>query len=589
MDYVYKERIGKPELFTGRKEELIYFLKWIGDIKEEKSQSTALLARRKMGKTALMERLFNITFARNDGVIPFYYEVREIKMWMGDFCIDFFLTFIYQYIAFKSRKISYLGRDKSNSLEEAKIAAKNEGLGHLTGIIENVEYSVRHDQVDILWNTVREAPKTIASSENEFIVQMIDEFQFLNDKIYRDKRMEILVSDLAGGYLSTAESKIAPLLVSGSWVGWLMNLLQMMLPARFIYYSLGNMPQDEAVEMVYKYSQFFDIPVTEESAYLIAEMAEGSPFYISSIFRSLYKLKDLRTAEGLTETLEFETLNNQGIIKLTWMEYVAKAFNKVNDRNAKKIVLHLFKHKNRELTRKEILDDLKLEMSDEELENKLEALVRGDIIDQGQTHFDFRCVRDNIFDKVFRGVYQKEIEHFDIRDIKKEYARTLENMQSRYQKLQGKYNYQKGFFAEYLILNQLLLHARKKNALLKSITRYLPGDFNFCEYSRVWKYDFSPGYARSFNIDIFARAVSPADYCIIGEVKNREVKKFSRDEVAELEKKFVEIKKHEKIDRAIGFIFSRSGFTAEAEEYCKEKGIACSEDERWIEVSSGDC
>jgi hypothetical protein len=29
MDYPLKERIGKPELFTGRKEELAYFLKWI--------------------------------------------------------------------------------------------------------------------------------------------------------------------------------------------------------------------------------------------------------------------------------------------------------------------------------------------------------------------------------------------------------------------------------------------------------------------------------------------------------------------------------------------------------------------------------
>jgi hypothetical protein len=26
MDYALKERIGKPELFTGRKEELAYFL-----------------------------------------------------------------------------------------------------------------------------------------------------------------------------------------------------------------------------------------------------------------------------------------------------------------------------------------------------------------------------------------------------------------------------------------------------------------------------------------------------------------------------------------------------------------------------------
>jgi hypothetical protein len=33
---------------------------------------------------------------------------------------------------------------------------------------------------------------------------------------------------------------------------------------------------------------------------------------------------------------------------------------------------------------------------------------------------------------------------------------------------------------------------------------------------------------------------------------------------------------------ANGFIFSRSGFTKDAEKYCEEKGIACSEDERWF-------
>ena len=108
MDYPLKERIGKPELFTGRKEKLAYFLKWMNDIKNEKSQSTAMLARRKMGKTAIMERLFNITFYKNDKVIPFYYEVKEVNMWIGDFCKDFFLTFIYQYIAFKTRKREYL-------------------------------------------------------------------------------------------------------------------------------------------------------------------------------------------------------------------------------------------------------------------------------------------------------------------------------------------------------------------------------------------------------------------------------------------------------------------------------------------------
>jgi len=53
---------------------------------------------------------------------------------------------------------------------------------------------------------------------------------------------------------------------------------------------------------------------------LIVEMAEGSSFYISSIFRSVFKRKDLCTPAGFTEILKFETLNNQGIIKATCME-----------------------------------------------------------------------------------------------------------------------------------------------------------------------------------------------------------------------------------------------------------------------------
>ncbi|MGE5340859.1 MAG: hypothetical protein ACM3SY_05185, partial [Candidatus Omnitrophota bacterium] len=367
MEYALKERIGKPELFTGRKEEMSYFLQWIDDIKEERSQSTAMLARRKMGKTAIMERLFNIMFFKNNGVIPFYYEVKEKKMWIGDFCQDFFLTFIYQYIAFKTRNPQYLALAGKNDFKIAIDISQKEGLGYLTGVIENASYAYTHEKVDILWEIVRNTPKDIAFMQKEYIVQLIDEFQFLNAKFYRDKALNILQEDMAAGYLSTAESKIAPLLVSGSWVGWLMHLLQEMLPSRFRYEYLENMPENEAIEMVYKYSQFFDVPVTEQTAYLLAKISEGSPFYISSIFRSRSRNKDLTTIEGLTDTLEFETLDNRGIIKGTWMEYIASAFPQINDRNAKNIVLYICKNRDHEVTREEILRDLNLDMTDAEL------------------------------------------------------------------------------------------------------------------------------------------------------------------------------------------------------------------------------
>ena len=99
----------------------------------------------------------------------------------------------------------------------------------------------------------------------------------------------------------------------------------------------------------------------------------------------------------------------------------------------------------------------------------------------------------------------------------------------------------------------------------------------------MWRYDSSPEYTKRFSVDIFARAENPGAYSIIGEVKSREAKKFSREELTEFEKKFAEVKKLENIERAVGFIFSRSSFTKDAEDYCREKGIACSEDERWLE------
>jgi hypothetical protein len=587
MDYALKERIGKPELFTGRKEELAYFLKWINDIKEEKSQSTTMMARRKMGKTALLERLFNITFYKNDGVIPFYYEVKETKMWIGDFCQDFFLTFIYQYIAFKTRKNEYLDPFRKSNFQRSKQDAKKEGLEFLIQRIEDVEKLIRDEQLGMLWEVVRIAPYSIAYTQKEFIVQLIDEFQFMNAMIYWDKaKSENQLADtLAGGYLSTAESKIAPLLVSGSWVGWLMNELDTMLPNRFRYEFLENMPENEAIEMVYKYSRFFDVPITEQTAYLLLKQTEGSPFYMSSLLRSRFPGKDLTTVKGLIDTLEFETLDPRGNIKATWMEYVSATFKKVNGKNAKKIVLYLCQHRDREVTRAELLKKLNLGLEDPELEEKLEAMVKGDIISQGASKFRYRGITDDIFDKVFRGVYGEEIQDFDVRMIREEYSEELEKLEKQYNRLLGKFNYHKGYFAEYLILDQLKLHASKNNDLFKSITRYLPDDFDFCDYSSVWRYDSSPEYARKFNVDIFAPAANPGDYSIIGEVKSREARKFSKKETIEFERKFEHVKNLESIERAVGFIFSRSGFTGEAEDYCKEKGIACSEDERWLETS----
>ena len=90
MKAYLKEKIGTPDLFSGRKKELTFFLKWIDGIKREISPSIAILSRRKTGKTALLQRLYNLTFEKNDNVIPFYYEIKEGHIWSVGFCKSFF-------------------------------------------------------------------------------------------------------------------------------------------------------------------------------------------------------------------------------------------------------------------------------------------------------------------------------------------------------------------------------------------------------------------------------------------------------------------------------------------------------------------
>ncbi|KPA18972.1 ATPase domain protein, prokaryote domain protein [Candidatus Magnetomorum sp. HK-1] len=306
MQIFLKEKIGNPALFTGRKKELNSLFKWVDEIKSEFSKSKAIISRRKTGKSALMQRLFNIIFAQNDQVIPFYFEIRETPQWIVESAREFFITYIRQYLAFHSRNSSYLKyNDNYNLLIKA---AKKERLDYLIDHIENFEYSENKGYIDTLWHIAREAPRTIAEHKDERVLQMIDEFQFINRYIYWHKSKEKRASDLAGSYLHTAEYKNAPLLVSGSWVGWLMDDLNKMLPGRFNIADFDNMPRNEAIEMAFNYSEIGKIPVSYETACIIADLTEGNPFYISSLFQSDYPDKNFSVKKGFLMSLTLKRL-----------------------------------------------------------------------------------------------------------------------------------------------------------------------------------------------------------------------------------------------------------------------------------------
>ncbi len=581
-----EERIGNPELFTGRKRELTYFLNWIERIRRKISMSTAILSRRKTGKTAIMQRLYNITFHKDAGVIPFYFEIRETDQWLGNFAEDFFLSFISQYVAFRTRNNAYLTFGRAKNLADALEMCGREGFDFLADPIRGMQVRHRDGDADFMWEIARNMPLDVATYTDGHIVQIIDEFQFLNRHIFWDREKRRRAKNLAGSYLHTAEYKNAPLLVSGSWVGWLADDLRRMLPGRFQFHYLEGLPRDETVEMILRYSQLEGVPVAEEIVPLISGLTEGNPFYISSLFRSKCPGRDLTSERGLLGTLGFETLHNEGTIRSVWMEYAGYAMDKANSRHTKSIVLYLSKHREREVTREELGRELSLGMNDSELEERLKIIIKADIIEQGGTNFDYRGVRDNIFDKVFRGVYQKEINGFDPGEIRDEYKVLYERLRRENRRMLGEYSHYRGKFAEYLIIDKLRMHAYRKNRMFLRMSENLPGDFRFAEYETVWSYSASPVHKRDIQVDILAIAARKADYSLIGEVKNRK-SKFSVREAREFVKKAGELRRLENIGKSVLFVFSVNGFHKNTLEYLEEQGIASSSDQRWLKVPKG--
>lgn len=60
----------------------------------------------------------------------------------------------------------------------------------------------------------------------------------------------------------------------------------------------------------------------------------------------------------MLQVLEFEPLDERGAIKRTWLEYLYSALPRVNERHAKHIVLYLCKHKDRRVSRRELMTAL---------------------------------------------------------------------------------------------------------------------------------------------------------------------------------------------------------------------------------------
>src|SRR6056297_3664846 len=547
IEYALPEQIGEPELFVGRKKEFYYFLgDWYRLVEKNFAQNQAIISRRKKGKTAFLQRLFNILWSAGKepkedtiSVIPFYYSIRDKHVSLGYLALDFFTEFVKCYCSYKQRNKDLLSSNIKFKQLETIINDP-----HAKELYATMASYVEEDDWEVMWEIASRAPSTIARKAGEKIVQIIDEFQNINEYVH-DKDKDRL-DKMSGTYMQVAEFREAPLIVSGSEVHWLLKIVRS-LTGRFQSYPLENLPEDEAKKAIEKYARFMDTTINAEAKEKIWELTQGDPLYIKALFLSRYnQAKDYTVDDNIVEVYEKEI--SEGEIYTTWMEYMLNTFDTVNKTNSKRIMLYLF-NQGKEKTRAEIIKDLKLPYTDQEAEEKLNALIAGDLISQGQSAYDYTITRDKTYELVFRRIYQKEIDHF-VPDIKTEIRKMI-----------GRDNYTKGKFAEFLIREKM-----KKPFYLNDICetqtnkKIIPEDIREREQVTLG--------TRKYEIDLIIFCRDKTQFWV--DIKNRK----NRYGKKELQRWLQIVKKtREKVAPILFMVYSKNGYTKGTKQTLADNGI----------------
>ena len=483
------------------------------------------------------------------------------------------------YRAFVSQFISFIERDAKLVREHLTLEEIREyGITNsITSFVRDVNILFQEKNTgglhDTMWEIACTAPHQLADVYDRRILVILDEFQNIASYVYRNQNCEGRPDDsLAGSFHSLSESKIAPMLVTGSYISWLLEIAGKYLQAgRLDNWRINPyLTPDEGLEAVYRYAQVYNEPVTNETALLICRLCMSDPFFIKRMMQSTYGDRNLMDAEGVIETYNYEITDRNSMMSKTWNEYIQLTLQKINDRHAKSMLLFLSKHSNRFWTHREIKNELQIDLDLNEIQKKLLLLVEADVIEWGVSDIQFRGLQDGTLNLILRNRFEEEINGF-IPDLKHEAHQQVRELQKEKRQLQGKLNNLSGQFAEY----QLFMSFRSKKRF--ALSEYFSGVRDTARLNIIDVKQRAPllrENGKRMELDVVAE--SGCGRMIVVEVKKRKIK-TGKNIVEDFDEK-VRIYAKSVPDKIILPVFlSLGGFTDEAMRFCEERGIGTAE------------
>jgi len=285
---------------------------------------------------------------------------------------------------------------------------------------------------------------------------------------------------------------------------------------------------------------------------------------------SNYEERNLTTEEGVVNTVNYEITNYESDMSKTWAEYIELTLQKVNDRHAKNMLLHLSKHADRYWSTRDLKEALQLDLELNEIKRKLLILVESDVLERGMSDIDFRGLQDGTLNLILRNRFEKEINNF-VPNLKQEFHEQIKQLQKENQRFQGMLNDLSGKFAEF----QLAMSFRTKKRFV--LSAYFSGVQDTTRLNIIdvkHRVPLQRKNGKRMELDVVAE--SSCERVVIVEVKKTK-KLTGRQLVEDFVEKLEVYRKLIPDNTLLPAFLSLGGFTEDAKQLCKRHGIGTAE------------
>jgi len=334
--------------------------------------------------------------------------------------------------------------------------------------------------------------------------------------------------------------------------------------------------KDDGLEAVYKYAEYCQEPITNETALMINKLCMSDPFFISCVIQNESPNKDLTTADGVVEAVNYEISDRHSEMSETWNEYLQLTLPRINDKYAKTMLLHLSKYADCYWTPKSLKDKLQIDLDFYQIQDKLIKMSEADVIERGVSDIEFRGLQDGTLKLILRNRFEEEIKLFNPSDLYSqepkfdlisEFKAQIKSLKTENNKLRGLLNNVSGKFAEH----QLATTFRSKKHFALSVFFDNVKDTKSLNIINVKeRVIFQRDDGKAMEIDVVAE--SKCGRIVMCEVKKTQ-NKMGLKAITDFQEKVEIYGNILETSLILPAFLSLGDFTGEALEFCQTHGI----------------